>query len=223
MTQIFRIYYALWLAESLHSQLFIFSWSESEDGVSQGDDKWKRDHELGWERGRNASWGANMPSMPISLIVPPLGCHSSPPTLKNKKETAAKSLLSASASELLDRQNIKLQVWELGVRFMCDKLPAYGLIGAIPHFPTPFVPFLPSFKRAKTFLPQLEWIWGSVNNKNLHILHGSFSLGACFSLCFAWITLHDPFHCKKMFFFSLMRKYSQVSTVYILEKHICYI
>lgn len=40
-------------------------------------------------------------------------------------------------SELLDFQHVELQVWKLGVRFMCDKLPTCGLMGATPPFPPP--------------------------------------------------------------------------------------
>ena len=64
-------------------------------------------------------------------------------------------------SELLDFQHVELQVWKLGVRFMCDKLPTCGLIGATP----PFFSFpFSSFQRGENApFPQLDWILGSVN------------------------------------------------------------
>lgn len=53
-------------------------------------------------------------------------------------------------SELLDFQHIGLQVRKLGVRFMCDKLPTYGIIRATP-------PLFPVFlTEGNTFLTYSE-------------------------------------------------------------------
>lgn len=87
-------------------------------------------------------------------------------------------------SELLDFQHVELQVWKLGVRFMCDKLPTCGLIGATP----PFSPFpFSSFQRGENApFPQLVWILRSVNIERFKVSNFSLSSGAHFCLCTAW-------------------------------------
>lgn len=63
-------------------------------------------------------------------------------------------------SELLDFQHVELQVWKLGVRFMCDELPTCGLIGATPPFPPPTFFSFPfsSFYSERKHISPTAWV-----------------------------------------------------------------
>lgn len=80
------------------------------------------------------AWGANMPSMPTDSTDPGLWCPSSPvqreahglgPTCGFARVCMRVHVWICWTSWEFD-----MQVWKLGVRFMCDKLPTCGIIGA---------------------------------------------------------------------------------------------
>lgn len=122
-----HIGYAFWQVRKILIQLLCFSdvWAGSRDEFSQGDDKWGREseHELGWERWSNPTWGANMPGMPADFTDPGLWCPCTPPAPREIHGQAPLSgvcvwqELRVCVSEWITRLPAR---WATGVKIRCE-------------------------------------------------------------------------------------------------------